>query len=118
MLLPVDLFILHVWVVELIFGVEWYHLLLVRLAFRFGCVMLVSRKFFVLRSVLRVELVLFSSFENVSLLSLRVFLLASEKCLRKTRWLVVCLRVGSEATERLWCLLVEEIAGSFWWSFW
>src|SRR2546428_14011709 len=49
------------------------------------------------------------SFLGSVLLSLWVFLLASEKCLRKTRGWVGCLRVGSEATERLWCLLVEEV---------
>ena len=63
MFLRVDLSILHVWVVELIFGVEWYHLLLVRVGFRFVFAMLVSRRLFILRSGLRVELVSFSSFE-------------------------------------------------------
>jgi hypothetical protein len=103
----VELFILHVWVVELIFGVEWYHLLLVRLGFRFVCVMLVSRRLFILRFGLRVELVLFSSFENVSLLSLRVFLLASEKCLRKTRgWLLFAGGRATSGARSLSCVVV------------
>jgi hypothetical protein len=60
--LRVDSFILLVWVVELIFGVEWYHLLLVRVGFRFVFVMLVSRRFFILRLGLCLEVMLRSRF--------------------------------------------------------